>query len=439
MRRAWVLVLGALALGACAHPQTTVAHTVIATALPGPQLDGSLGSNTLPTLRDSLVTARLSIDAHVDAHTPRPALNVALCLDTSGSMEGKAIDDERAAALSFLAGIKPGDGFSLVTFDSTVHVIVPPTRMADDTELEPMRVAIRAIRAEGTTDMEDGLRAAIQNVRSLYEGTRVNRVVLVSDGVPNDPTQLRTLAQQAQASGISISAMGFGIDYDELLMGDLAQTGGGRFKYIADSSKIAGYLTDELTRISRVSARSATISIQPGPGVVVDAVIGLPSSPLPRGGVQAYLGDVSLGSHRDVFFRLRAHGRRDGAPIELADVTLRYVGSDGAGHEEHFFYGAHASSSDDAVAKSRNDAVERGATEAQRAADEIEAIRRAHASDQATIPPAVAGANAQGALRRLHPPMPKPSTAMPAMPAPRVAPDVTKREHERAMQTLLGD
>ena len=421
MRKAWLVLLGALALSACTHVQTTeVAHTIAAAALPGPQIDGALGATTLPALRDSVVTARLSIDSHVDSRTPRPALNVALCLDTSGSMEGKAIEDARAAALSFLAGIHEGDGFSLVTFDSTVRVVVPPTRMSKEADLESIRAAIRGIRAQGTTDMTDGLRAAIANVQALYDASRVNRVVLVSDGVPNDPSQLRALAQQAQQGGISISAMGLGLDYDELLMGDLAQTGGGRFKYIDDSSKIASYLGDELTRISRVSARSASLEVEPGPGVVVESIVGIPSSPTGRGGLVASLGDVSLGSHRDVFIRMRAHGHRDGAAVELADVTLRYVASDGSAHEEHFFFGAHASSSDDVVAKSKNDDVERGALAAQKAADAIEAIRKAHESDQVRRAPAATGG------------------IMPA-PAPAMAPDVMKREHAAAMRTLLGD
>jgi Ca-activated chloride channel family protein len=440
MRKAWLPLLGALLLGAgaCTHAETTTTtvaaaaplHPLAAAALPGPHVDGALASTTLPALRDTVVTARLTLDARADSHVPRPALNVALCLDTSGSMEGKAIEDARAAALSFLAGIKPGDGFSLVTFDSTVHVVVPPTRMTDKTDVEAIRSSIRAIRAQGTTDMEDGLRAAIANVGTLLDGTRVNRVVLVSDGVPNDPSQLRALAKQARASGISISAMGLGIDYDEILMGDLAETGGGRFRYIDDSTKIKSYLDEELTRISRVSARGATLDVRPGPGVSVEGAIGLQMSPIGRGGVQVYLGDISLGSRRDVFLRLRVHGRRDGAAVELADVTLRYAGSDGAVHEEHFFFGAHASASDDAVAKSRNAEVDRGAREAQKAADAIDAIRRAQQTDRAQHVRPTGGAGGVGTVRV----PPRPTT----MPQPAAPPEVTKRAHADAMRTLLG-
>lgn len=86
------------------------------------------------------------------------------------------------------------------------------------------------------------------------------------------------------------------------------------------------------------------------------------------------------------------------------------------------FYGAHASADDDVIAKNRDESVERGAKEAQRAADAIEAIRRAQESDKTLAPNRVA---------------PKPIASAPlAMP---IAPDVTKREHARAMQTILGD
>lgn len=431
MRKPLFFFLAALALGGCTHAQTTnveIAHAVVATALPGPHVDGSLSTKLVPALRDSVVTARLSIDSKIDASTPRPALNVALCIDTSGSMEGKAIEDAKKAALSFLGGIKPGDGFSLVTFDTKVNVVVPATHMTSDTDLASIRKSIEGIRAQGTTAMTEGLAMAIQEVRQLYDATRVNRVVLVSDGVPNDATQLRNMAQQAKQSGISISAMGLGVDYDEILMGDLAQTAGGRFKYIDDSSKIATYLGDELTRITRVSARSASLEIATGPGVVVESVIGLQMSPNGRGGGVVYLGDISLGAHRDVFIKLRAHGRRDGAPVELADATLRWVGTDGASHEEHFFYGAHATVDEELVAKNRDETVDKGAKEAQQAADAIEAIRKAQQTDK--TPPAPQLGRGNGGKPQVTPPMPMPSSP---------PPEVTKREHDRAMQTILGE
>ena len=444
MRSFPFLLLAATTLAACgAHgPPPMLQAAVVSPALavappilrvPLPKLDGALGAKMIPATKDSVITARLTIDAHSDEKVARPPLNVALCIDTSGSMEGKPMDDARKAALAFLDGLVPGDGFSVVTFDSTARVIVPATRLQNAKELDAIRPRIEAMQAVGTTDMIDGVRLAVQQVGQLFDASRVNRVVLLGDGVPNDPSQLRLVAQQAAASGISISTMGLGLDYDEVLMGDIAQTTGGRFKYIDDSTKIASFFEEELSRISRMSARAATLQIVPGPGVVIESVVGYPLQRTANG-VQISVGDVSLGGHRDVFVKLRVHGHHDGAAVELADTTLRFTASDGSVHEEHLFLGAHATTDDGKIAQSKNDDVERGAKEAQKAADTLETIRKAHDGDKGApiapnAPPPFGGPGFKG----------KPTT----MPAPAsVSPQAlgaAKREHDDAMRAVYGD
>ncbi|HSQ64302.1 MAG TPA: VWA domain-containing protein [Polyangiaceae bacterium] len=423
-----LLCLAALVVG-CGHATLPTAQIATSTgvsiaaspqvpALPAPRLVGALGQKTLPALRDTALVVRFSVDANARQPVARPPLNVALCIDTSGSMEGKAIDDARKAALAFLDGLKPGDGFSVVTFDQTARVVVPATRVGV-ADMKKIRASIEQIQAQGTTAMTEGLALAIQQVRGFYDASRVNRVVLVSDGVPNDAAQLRTLATQAAASNISVSTMGLGLDYDELLMGDLAQAGGGRFKYIDDSSKIATVLEQELSRISRVSARNASLLITPGPGVTIDSAVGLQMARLGGNAVQVYLGDVSLGTTRDVYLRVHVHGRRDGSAVEIADATLSFLTSDGRSEQAHVFLGAHASSDDAVVGKDRDEDVDRGAKQAQQAADAIEAIRRARDTDKA---------------RPVHSLSPPPANApLPASPAE------IKRDHAAAFRTLMGD
>ena len=267
--------------------------------------------------------------------------------------------------LAFLAGIKPGDGFSLVTFDSTAHVVVPATHMEGSTDLNAIRSAIGAIRAQGTTAMTEGLTAAIQQVHALYDPARVNRVVLVSDGVPNDPSQLRVLARQAQTSGISISAMGLGLDYDELVMGDLAQTGGGRFKYIDDSSKIASYLGDELVRIDQPRVRAKRIARDhAGAGNYgrerdwAPAVTGggRCCRGVPRRREPWIASRRLLQASRTRPSRWRQRGAR------RRHVSLHRLRRDLP--RGHFYFGAHASADDELVTKSRDEVVERGARSA---------------------------------------------------------------------------
>ena len=94
--------------------------------------------------------------------------------------------------------------------------------------------------------------------------------------MPNDATTVRDMAANAGSQGISITALGLGPDYDETLMGSIAQVSGGRFHYVEDSSKIATFFDEEISRLSRAEAKNAYVELVPGPGVSIDAVVGQP-------------------------------------------------------------------------------------------------------------------------------------------------------------------
>lgn len=430
-----VLGCGHSALEAPASPALeTGAPLAAAPKLPPPRLDGTLASRFVSANHDAFDVARITIDTRSKTPIQRPAIDVVLCMDTSGSMEGKPIEDARAAALAFVDALRPGDGFALVTFDSTVTHVVPARRISK-TDVASIRAAIGKIEAKGTTDMAGGMQAALEESQRIFDGTRANRVVLLGDGVPNDPTQIKTLAQTAGARGTGIFTVGLGPDYDEISMGEIAQLSGGRFRYAEDSAKIAGFFDEELVRVSQVSAKGAVLELTAGPGVVITQVIG---QELSRVGnvVRVYLGDISLGAQRDLYVKVKAGPHRDGASVELFDAVLRYT-ADGAQREERVFLGAHATSDAGKLTSDKNDDVEKGAAVAQQAADKIDAIKKAHESDKTknatvVVPSTNVVGNGGG---------PKPPSAPMTMPAPAaLKPEdnlANKRAHADAMQTLF--
>ncbi len=394
--------------------------------LPPPHVEGALSTRQVLAGRDALVTARITIDTRTKTPIARPPIDVVLCMDTSGSMEGKPIDDARRAALSFVDALQPGDGFALVTFDSTVEHVVSPKQIVK-ADLPDIRARIGKISAKGTTDMASGMQAAFEDSQRIYDATRVNRIVLLGDGVPNDATPIKALAQASASRGVGISTVGLGPDYDEILMGEVAQLSGGRFRYADDSSKVAKFFDEEIVRIAQVSAKGATLELTAGPGVIVTSVIG---QEIARVGnvVRVYLGDISLGSQRDLYVRMKTGPHRDGASVELLDAVVRYT-AEGVAHEQRVFIGAHATSDSVKLAAEKDLDVEKGAEVAQQAADKIDAIRKAHDSDKAKAPPNVV-VNTAGGQKPSAPPMPAPM----ADPAVNL---VMKRDHADAMQTLF--
>jgi Ca-activated chloride channel family protein len=99
---------------------------------------------------------------------------------------------------------------------------------------------------------------AITEVTRHLDKEGVNRVVLVGDGVPNDDRQILPLVAQAAAQGISVTALGLGNDYDETLMGHIAQLSGGRFFDV--SAKVASFFSEEVTGLHKVVARPRRVT-----------------------------------------------------------------------------------------------------------------------------------------------------------------------------------
>ncbi len=389
-------------------------------------LDAALDNKFVKSGASTSMVARIGLTAKKRSATARPPVNLALLVDTSGSMEGRAIADARAASLALIASLAPEDRVAVVVFDSKAEVLMPSTRVAD-ADMKDLRKKIEAMKATGTTDMASGLRVAIDEVTRSLEREGVNRVVLVGDGVPNDDRQIVPLVTQAAAKGISITALGLGNDYDETLMGRIAQVSGGKFFYVEDSTKVASFFAEEVTRLHKVVARHAVLELRPGPGVTVTGVVGRTFYGLDRGvGVQ--LGDLSLGEEAEVVVELASAGSKDGANVEVLDAVLKFEdGVGGAQREERVFVGAKATQDAGSLTQGHVKAVEDAFARAKDAAATLEKIENdrnmQNARNRGTPPPQASPHKAGGG-------------GMKAAAAAELPPEEQRRAHDQALRNF---
>lgn len=344
-------------------------------------LEGALANRYVRAADTAQVVTRIRVRARALDDANRAPVNLALVVDTSGSMEGRPIDDARAASIALVETLRVGDRLAVVTFGSRTQLLVESTEI-DSENVSQIRERIRGMRSEGTTDMAGGLQAGLQEVMRHLDPRGINRLVLLGDGVPNDPAPIEPLAQAAGERGIAITALGLGLDYDETLMGAIAQRSGGRFHYLRDSREVAAVFRDEVLRLERVCARNAALTLVPGPGVHIDSVVGQNVS-TSGNQVLVQLGDLSEGASRDVIVRLTAQGRRAGASVELMDAVLAFddAVADAGRLERRVFLGAKATANDADIAQGRDESVERDAARMQAAAVTIEAIRLARGGE----------------------------------------------------------
>ncbi|MBL9105508.1 MAG: VWA domain-containing protein [Myxococcales bacterium] len=428
--------------------------------------------------RAAEVQVRLRIDGGALAGSKRPPIHVVLVMDSSGSMEGPAVAHARKAALELVDGLADGDHLAVVTFDSQSRVLVPSTVIDDRTRADA-RTRVEAMAARGTTDLAGGLRLGLAEASRGYLADGVNRLVLLSDGLPNDPAPIAALVDQAAGMRVAVTALGLGLEYDETLLAAMAQRTGGKFHFIEDSAQVAAVLRDEVLRLERIVARNLSLQLLPGPGVTIDGVLGHTAQATGNRGVVVGLGDLGESTQRDLVVRLRVGPHKPGASLELMDAILGFQDAVvGAGQlERRVFVGARTSDDARAVAASRDVDVERQVARALADAATLDAIALARqgqltaavavidraeplargAADSLADPELRGQADELVKLRRALPslgpapqPMPSPNqplaaadsqplTTIAAPPrAPADAPSTVKRSHGRAMQRLHG-
>lgn len=335
--------------------------------------EGALGSPLILMGGDRTVYARIRVSTVARPQKERRPVDVALAIDTSGSMEGAAIEEARRAAGKVIDTLHDGDLLAVVLFHSKAETFLPSTEL--DAEVrEKVKKRISQIEARGTTEMAGGLELAIQEVRSRADPKGVNRVVLLGDGIPNRPGNMENMAHSAGFEGIAVTALGLGLDYDETLMGKIARLSGGRFKYIESADKVASFFQEELERLDLVYARRASATFTPGPGVRIDSIVGSEGSPSTVGSVM--LGDITRGDTRDIVVRMTVTPRKAGVPVELLDVTIAFDDAlENAGRlERHIYLGAHTTDDERAAAKAYDGGVELSAALAEAAATTIQAL-----------------------------------------------------------------
>lgn len=363
------------ALAALFVPSCTPAASPTGSADPNAILaEGALGTPVLLANGDSTVYAVIHLSTVARPQRERGPVNVALAIDTSGSMEGDAIKAARAAALQMIDALKDGDRLSVVVFHSKAEVLLQSTELDGEARAD-VRDRIAAMEARGTTEMAGGLQAALAQVNSHYEEKGVNRIVLLGDGIPNNASNIEYMAREAARRGIAITSVGLGLDYDEVLMGKVAELSGGRYRYIETSDKLAGFFREELDRIDTVYGRHASVTLTPGPGVRIDALVGA-EPPSPGSAAFMTLGDIVRGDNRDIVVRMTVTPRKPDVPIELLDAVITFDDAlEEAGRlERRVYLGARTTLDEGAVAKAKNEKVELSAALAEASATTILAL-----------------------------------------------------------------
>jgi len=208
-----------------------------------------------------------------------PPLNICLALDRSTSMKDGKMDLLKAAAIQFLRSLRPEDALSIVTFSDNAEVVVPSSFQADTQRLESQ---VRNIQPSGATELFKALKASVNEVRRGARAGRVNHVILLTDGhTYGDEENCLTLASEASAEGIGISAMGIGADWNDSFLDQVSARTGNASQYIARPQDIEKYLQEKFQSLARVIASDVQLEYKAAQGVNLQYAFRLQPEPGP--------------------------------------------------------------------------------------------------------------------------------------------------------------
>lgn len=226
----------------------------------------------------------------------RMPVNVALVIDRSGSMEGEPLEYVKRACAHVVDLLTPDDVLSIITFEETVEVIMPARRVAQP---DLIKQHIARIVPGNTTNLFDGLYAGGAQAGSVPLQGYVTRVLLLTDGEPTaglkDFASIVGQVAELKNRGITVTALGFGPEYNEELMAGIARRSGGNYYYIARPEQIPEVFRQEMETILGVTAKNARLTLHLPRGCVVRQVYGSPPA-FGRRTAEISLGDMERGA-----------------------------------------------------------------------------------------------------------------------------------------------
>jgi Ca-activated chloride channel family protein len=257
------------------------------------------------------------------AQQRRPALNLSLVLDRSGSMGGEKMERAREAARYCIDQLLATDRLSVVIFDEVVDVLIPSQLAENKAALKETLLHIYPRSA--TALHEAWVRGGIQVSQHLSEAA-INRVLLITDGLANvgltNTDEIVTQALNLNQRGVSTSTIGIGGDFNEDLLMPMAQAGGGNAWHVEHAEDMQRIFSVELEGLIAQVGHTVTLALVPADGVrIVDVLNDFELNETGR----YKLPNLQAGSPLEIVVQLRVPAQAAGTHLRLLDLKLGYT------------------------------------------------------------------------------------------------------------------
>jgi Ca-activated chloride channel family protein len=204
-------------------------------------------------------------------------------LDTSGSMQGKRIEQARAALKFCLGNLNKHDRFGLIHFATTVTKYQEELLPADRAHVEKAKKWVSGLEAVGSTNIDEALATALAmrpatpefhnhlahhlSAQDMRYG-RSFTVVFFTDGQPTigecNPEKIVQNAMAKNTADTRIFTFGVGDDVNAVLLDQLADKTRSVSTYVRESEDIEAKVSSLYSKISKPVLTNLKLKVDPG-------------------------------------------------------------------------------------------------------------------------------------------------------------------------------
>lgn len=289
------------------------------------ELRAELGSPVIEAGKKQTTYLKIALTGFkLDDRADRTPANIAIVLDKSGSMAGAKLHNAKEAARMAVDLLNENDIISIISYDSTVNVLVPATKVSDKASIHR---AIDRMQSRGNTALFAGVSKGAAEIRKFLSKDRVNRVILLSDGQanvgPSSPTELGDLGASLSKDGITVTTIGLGTGYNEDLMANLAGFSDGNHAFVKDAEDLAKIFKYEFGDVLSVVAQDVEIKIQIQNGIKPIRILGRDGTILGQT-VKTNMSQLYSEQEKFVLIEVEVPAGKAREEIALAGVSVAY-------------------------------------------------------------------------------------------------------------------
>ena len=260
------------------------------------------------------------------ANDQRQPLVIGLAIDKSWSMKGEKIESVIEAASSLVNWLTRNDYICIVAYSADVQVVQPLIQLKDKLSVIDK---IRSINVGTSTNLSGGWLQALRIVESAQVVNSYKRVILLTDGQATlgvkEQDQFNTISASHFSRGISTTTIGFGNDFNESSLKDIASSGGGNFYYVSNPEEASGIFFREFGDVGSLYGQAVEVKLNFPDGIKLHEIYNdYPIQTDEEGTTVIQMGDIRADDVRNIVLALEINPSKKIPLDNLIDIQLTF-------------------------------------------------------------------------------------------------------------------